>query len=204
MKKQLNLTFCENLIFSDFFLIQAPKKSLKLNRSVSLKRQNYFLLNIFKLQKELKQFLRMLQLLCLSLQTRKNMPRFLFFNSIDFDHSELIVQFFDSYIEEAAIENVSERDLTEKLMFNTSSKQILISFMDLTNSRNPIDFFYRKLFLVNTMNIRSKNSIKQSSFYGINNIIDTNRKIFLILSLIEGAVQSALPPFKRTDFKDNY
>jgi hypothetical protein len=204
MKKQLNLTFCENLIFSDFFLIQAPKKSLKLNRSVSLKRQNYFLLNIFKLQKELKQFLRMLQLLCLSLQTRKNMPRFLFFNSIDFDHSELIVQFFDSYIEEAAIENVSERDLTEKLMFNTSSKQILISFMDLTNSRNPIDFFYHKLFLVNTMNIRSKNSIKQSSFYGINNIIDTNRKIFLILSLIEGAVQSALPPFKRTDFKDNY
>ena len=192
MKKQLNLNFCENLIFSDFFLIQAPKKSLKLNRSVSLKRQNYFLLNIFK------------QFLGVYTRSRKNMPRFLFLNTDDLDYAQLITNFFDEFIDGATVENVSDRDLTEQLMFTgTPSKQFLISFTDLTNPRNPIDFFYYKLFLINVMNIRSNNSTQQTSFYGINNKIDTNRKIFLILSIIENTIRACLPPFKFSASKDN-
>jgi hypothetical protein len=153
---------------------------------------------------ELKLFIRMIQFLGVYTRTRKNMPRFLFLNTDDFDYGQLITNFFDEFVDGVIVENVSDRDLTEQLMFTgTPSKQFLISFTDLINPRNPVDFFYYKLFLVNIMNIRSKNPTQQTSFYGVNNMIDTNRKIFLILSLIESTIRAGLPAFKFSASKDN-
>jgi len=196
MKKQLKLHFSENLILSDFFLIHSSKKALKLNSSVSLKNQKYFLLDIFKLQKELKQFIRMIRFLCVDLRTACP-PQFLFLNTENSEYPNLIKHFFDTYIKKdlgfnGDYQNVSKRDLTEKSIITTVAKKILISFTDLINSQAVASsFFNNKLFLINIMNIRS-GTLKSSSFYSINNLIDTNRKIFFILTLIEDTLKNSI------------
>ena len=86
MKKKFDLSFCENIIAFDFFMVNFKKNKQKpLDYLYKINNNKYISLNIIRLAKELKQLIQLLRFFSKKKTNKKNSLFFLLENTKHFD-----------------------------------------------------------------------------------------------------------------------
>lgn len=158
MKKINNTNFIKELIDSDFLILN--------------KNKNFEVLNLMELNKELKQFIRLLQFL-----VDTKFPLYIIVNNKN------TVNFINSFFEKFStkIEIIVQTSITKK----SKNSGLLLILEESTSIKNEVllkKLFRNNFFLVNKMN--SKIEKEFLGFYKIFNEINDIKKLVFLLTLI--------------------
>jgi len=178
MKKKLNLSFCESLIHSDFFL---TNKLESRSRSISY-------LNIVSLSKQLKQFIKLLKFLDVPFFDKKRkrlrlLNKKLYFFFKNSSGASMVQQYFSTSNLKNFV-SVSEDENYSYLKINPKKKNACVS-LGIPSNNNFFDVSVDKG--LNLFTIFDDNSLKLrkiATYKVINKLENIKKKIFLI-GLIE-------------------
>ena len=127
--KKLNLSFCEDLVYSDFFLILNNRNSKyrNLDRVVSWNGDKLFSLDVFNLYTELKQIIRLLEFLSL----KKNRKEKLIISAKESEDVFLLIAYLKKHFRSYNM-LISELSRVEDIQKLDLLKVALISFFSHT------------------------------------------------------------------------
>jgi hypothetical protein len=163
MKKINNTNFVKDLINSDFLILN--------------KNENFKVLNLMELNKELKQFIRLLQLL---IETKA--PLYII---VENKHTaNFIIKFFETF--STKVEILVQTNIIKK----SEKAGLLLILEESAHSKN--ESFFKKLFRNNFFLVNKINSNIEKEFLGyykiFNDVSDIKKMIF-ILTLIRNVLK---------------
>jgi len=178
--KKLNLSFCENLIDSDFFLVNQNinNNTQNIEKVIRLGNKNLISLDILNLYKELKQLMRFI--IFLRLKKRKKSKLILGFKEAQ--EIYLLTTYFKNYFVNYNL-FVSKLDRIEEINKAKRLSVGLISFFSFSqNLEKHLNF--NKVILLSMFELDAQIR-KESSVYKVYNKLDNYKKIFFFIALLE-------------------
>jgi hypothetical protein len=182
--KKLNLSFCEDLVNADFFLVTNNKNShyQKIEKVVQWNGNKLFSLDILNLYKELKQLIRLVAFLKL----KKSKKGKLVISSKESEDIFLLIAYFKKYFADYNI-LVSELSRVGEIQKFDSSNIGLISFFSYTENLEK-NLIFNKIFLISVIDLDNRIR-KEVSIYKIYNKLDTFKKSLFFIALLENLLK---------------
>lgn len=196
MKKKFKLSFIKSIIKSDFFISTRVRNLSKNSKFESrYKDKMVFMLNIWTLYLELKAMTRMIRFHYTSLTPKGKLIVFLS-NEL---YSELAKNFIKRYKLEKAFSTTADVPLKRENIATRYIRTVLY----LSNSYN-LDklskmLFRQRILLTTLFNLRSQKATTNYSMYSVMNLLDHNKKLLFLLSLLE--ISSKVKPKIKTKVK---
>jgi len=182
MKKKFKLSFIKAIIKSDFF-ISTRVRNLSKNCKFESKYKDkmVFMLNIWTLYLELKSMTRMIRFHFTKLSSEAKLLLFLSEES----HNELAKSFFRDYKVSNVVSVREAIPLRREDLLNSDIKTVVY-----LSNRYNLDKLTRmltqqKILLTSLFNLRSKKGTTNLSFYTVTNLLDHNKKLLFLLSLLQ-------------------
>ena len=174
MKKKVDLSLYKSLVNSDFFLVSRPHFLKNLNSGIDFSGNGFLLLDIFYLIKEIKQFIRLLRFL-------SKIPKSQLIILLKNKHLMFLIDhYFNIY--KQGFDIITKKSYSVEIN-EPGVLKMIISDSKIMNQKIEKNLEYHKFFLVNIMDL--KEFATNFSFYNIQNVLDTNKKLYFILSLLE-------------------
>lgn len=182
--KKLSLSFCKNLVDSDFFLVnQNIKHNLQNIEKVSkLNNKNLISLNILNLYKELK------QLICfiIFLRLKKRKKGKLILGVKEIQEVYLLTTYFKNYFTNYNF-LISDLSRIEKINKSRKLNVGLISFFSFSPKLEK-HLNFNNIILLSMFDLNDQ-IIEQSSIYKIFNKLDNYKKIFFFIAILENILK---------------
>jgi hypothetical protein len=183
MKKKLNIDLYKSLVFTDFFFYTLKQTNSNLNFSLQknlnlLYKKNIIFLNIFELQKEIKQLIKLLSNL------KKNINKNLLVIIVENNQQKILINHFITFLKIPLKIVVKNQDDFFNFQDIKTDLKFIISFVHLKEQKIKSFASNQKILLIDEINSDVKKK-KSSTIYNITNKIDTNNKIYFLLILLE-------------------
>lgn len=178
--KKLNLSFCENLVDSDFFLVNQNinNNSQNVGKVMELGNKNLISLDILNLYKELRQLVRFI--IFFKLKEKKRSKLILGIKDIQITY--LLTTYLKNYFINFNL-FVSKIDKIEKINKDKHLGVGLISFFSFSHKLEK-HLNFNKVILLSMFKLNAQIR-KESSVYKIYNKLDNYKKIFFFIALLE-------------------
>lgn len=182
MKKKFKLSFIKAIIKSDFFISTRVRNLSRNSKFESRYRDKMvFMLNIWTLYLELKAMTRMIRFHYTSLSRRAKLILFL--------NNELYSELAKSFIKEYKLEKAFSTSGDVPLRRENIATRHIKTILYLSNSYN-LDkltkmLFRQRILLVSLFNLRNQKATTNHSVYSVTNLLDHNKKLLFLLSLLE-------------------
>ena len=178
--KKLDLSFCEDLVYSDFFIINNKNniRYQKINKFIKWNGNVLISLDVLNLYAELKQLIRLLTFFKL----KKDKKHKLIISAKFSEDIFLLISYLKYYFKDYNI-LVSELSRIEDIQKFDSLKISLISFF--CHSINfEKSLISNKIFLISVIDL-DKRIRKETSIYRIYNKLDSFKKSLFFIALLE-------------------
>jgi hypothetical protein len=181
MKKKLNINLYKSLVVTDFFFYTLKSAGSNVNFSLQknlklLDKKNIIFLDILELQKEIKQLIKLL------LSFKKNVNKNLLIIIVENDQQKILINNFITSLKIPFKISVKNKDDFIDFQSIKINFKFVISFICLNEKKIKYFANIQKILLIDEIN---NDVIKMNSTYNITNKIDTNKKIFFLLILLE-------------------
>jgi len=191
-RERVRFGLFKSIIKSDFFLVKKQlSDNYKIKPVIKLTNNGYYFLDLFKQTKEIRQLYLIMKKLFLNslkqsikknnrggLILEKN-KRKLFLLLEDKNHCEMASNYFKLH-KSKIVPKISEE--LRYLLNNKKVTRYLISTGNLSYSSIEEKIRKSKIYMVNSINM---NSSVTNSHYRVFNKLDSNKKLYLILSIIQ-------------------
>lgn len=183
--KTLDLSFCEDLVHSDFFLVTNIRgaRYRKLANLIKWNGEVVFSVDILNLYTELRQLIRFLTFL--KMEKNKKMSKLVISSKIE-DDIFLLVAYFKKYFAKYNI-LVSELSRIEEIQKFDSVKIGLISFFSCSGNLEK-NLNFNKIFLISIIDLDDRIR-KEASIYRIYNKLDSFKKSLFFIALLENILK---------------
>lgn len=183
--KKLDLSFCEDLVYSDFFIINNKNNRhyRKINKSIRWNGNTLVSLDILNLYTELKQLIRLLTFFKL----KKDKKHKLIISAKLSDDIFLLISYLKYYFKAYNI-LVSELSRIEDIQSFNCLKISLISFFchSVKFEKNLIS---NNIFLISIIDLDNRIR-KETSIYRIYNKLDSFKKSLFFIALLENILKA--------------
>lgn len=182
--QKLDLSFCEDLVYSDFFLVLNNRSSnyRQLENLINWKGNQLFSLDILNLYTELKYLIRLLEFLSI----KKNKRDKLVISAKESEDVFLLIAYLKKYFPSYNI-LVSELSRINDIREINNLKIGLISFFSYTEKLEK-NLNSNKIFLISIIDLDNRIR-KESSIYKIYNKLDTFKKSLFFIALLENVLK---------------